>query len=45
MDINCDSHIIIAYSGFWFYIIRPGGNMVCCDGEVWNISLRSCQRK
>ncbi|XP_078314525.1 uncharacterized protein LOC144619691 [Crassostrea virginica] len=21
----------------------PGGKMVCCDGEVWNISLQSCQ--
>ena len=35
----------IAYRCFWFSIIRPGGNMVCCDGEVWNISLQTCQRK
>ncbi|XP_078314489.1 uncharacterized protein LOC144619682 [Crassostrea virginica] len=26
-----------------FYIIRPGGTIRCCPGEVWNISLRSCQ--
>ena len=39
------SYTTIAYRCFWFSIIRPGGTKVCCDGEVWNISLRSCQRK
>ena len=35
----------IENSGFWFYIARPSGGKICCSGEVWNISLQSCQRK
>ena len=35
----------IGYRCFWFYIIRPHGTKTCCDGEVWNISFQSCQRK